>query len=92
MEKLAKATGAKIVFYKRRYCGVASGNGFPFQYCNTHSGSLDINACRIAFAKALEIIPRTLAENAGMDPINTLISLKSEHEKGLFPYLLLARL
>ncbi|MCL4349694.1 MAG: TCP-1/cpn60 chaperonin family protein [Candidatus Thermoplasmatota archaeon] len=35
-----------------------------------------------AFAKALEIIPRTLAENAGMDPINTLISLKSEHEKG----------
>ncbi len=35
-----------------------------------------------AFAKALEIIPRTLAENAGMDPINTLISLKAEHEKG----------
>ena len=35
-----------------------------------------------AFAKALEIIPRTLAENAGMDPINTLISLKSEQEKG----------
>ncbi|WP_010917386.1 thermosome subunit beta [Thermoplasma volcanium] len=35
-----------------------------------------------AFAKALEIIPRTLAENAGIDPINTLIKLKSEHEKG----------
>ena len=35
-----------------------------------------------AFAKALEIIPRTLSENAGMDPINTLIRLKSEHEKG----------
>ncbi|SMD30372.1 thermosome subunit beta [Picrophilus oshimae] len=34
-----------------------------------------------AFAKALEIIPRTLAENAGMDPINTLIKLKAEHEK-----------
>jgi thermosome len=34
-----------------------------------------------AFAKALEIIPRTLAENAGMDPINTLIQLKAEHEK-----------
>ncbi|MCL4331417.1 MAG: TCP-1/cpn60 chaperonin family protein [Candidatus Thermoplasmatota archaeon] len=39
-----------------------------------------------AFAKALEIIPRTLAENAGMDPINTLIQLKSEHEKGHFSY------
>lgn len=35
-----------------------------------------------AFAKAMEIIPRTLAENAGMDPINTLIQLKAEHEKG----------
>ncbi len=35
-----------------------------------------------AFAKALEIIPRTLAENAGMDPINTLITLKAKHEKG----------
>ncbi len=35
-----------------------------------------------AFAKALEVIPRTLAENAGMDPINTLIQLKAEHEKG----------
>ncbi len=35
-----------------------------------------------AFARALEVIPRTLAENAGMDPINTLIQLKAEHEKG----------
>ena len=34
-----------------------------------------------AFAKSMEIIPRTLAENAGMDPINTLIQLKAEHEK-----------
>ncbi|MCL5888745.1 MAG: TCP-1/cpn60 chaperonin family protein [Candidatus Thermoplasmatota archaeon] len=33
-----------------------------------------------AFAKALEVIPRTLAENAGMDPINTLIQLKADHE------------
>ena len=35
-----------------------------------------------AFAKAMEIVPRTLAENAGMDPISTLIKLKAEHEKG----------
>ncbi len=39
-----------------------------------------------AFAKALEIIPRTLAENAGMDPINTLIQLKADHEKGKVTY------
>jgi chaperonin GroEL (HSP60 family) len=35
-----------------------------------------------AFASALEIIPRTLAENAGLDPIDMLVELRSEHENG----------
>ena len=35
-----------------------------------------------AFAEALEIIPRTLAENAGLDPINILAELKAAHDKG----------
>ena len=35
-----------------------------------------------AFATALEIIPKTLAENAGLDPIDVLVELKSAHEKG----------
>ncbi|MDD3621295.1 MAG: thermosome subunit alpha [Methanofollis sp.] len=35
-----------------------------------------------AFANALEIIPRTLAENAGLDPIDTLVELRAAHEKG----------
>ncbi|QYZ79524.1 thermosome subunit [Methanofollis formosanus] len=35
-----------------------------------------------AFANALEIIPRTLAENAGLDPIDTLVDLRAAHEKG----------
>ena len=35
-----------------------------------------------AFAKALEGIPRALAENAGLDAIDILIELKSAHEKG----------
>jgi thermosome len=34
-----------------------------------------------AFAEALEIIPWTLAENAGMDAINVLIELKNAHNK-----------
>jgi len=34
------------------------------------------------FADAVEIIPRTLAESAGMDAIDTLVKLKSEHDKG----------
>ncbi|MFC2175001.1 thermosome subunit beta [archaeon] len=35
-----------------------------------------------AFANALEVIPRTLAESAGMDSIDTLVELRSKHEKG----------
>ncbi len=34
------------------------------------------------FAEALEIIPQTLAENAGLDPIDMLVELRSQHEKG----------
>jgi len=34
-----------------------------------------------AFADALEVIPRTLAETAGMDPIDTLVTLRSMHSK-----------
>jgi thermosome len=34
-----------------------------------------------AFAEALEVIPWTLAENAGMDAINVLIEMKSSHSK-----------
>jgi len=32
-----------------------------------------------AFAEALEFIPRTLAENTGMDSIDTLVGLRSKH-------------
>lgn len=35
-----------------------------------------------AFAQAIETIPRTLAENAGLDPINVLIDLRKAHKKG----------
>ena len=34
------------------------------------------------FAEALEVIPRTLAENAGLDPIDMLVELRSQHERG----------
>ncbi len=35
-----------------------------------------------AFADAVEIIPRTLAENAGLDSIDVLVELRAAHEKG----------
>ncbi len=34
-----------------------------------------------AFAESLEVVPRTLAENAGLEPIDILVSLRSAHEK-----------
>ncbi|MCD6493961.1 MAG: TCP-1/cpn60 chaperonin family protein [Archaeoglobaceae archaeon] len=35
-----------------------------------------------AFASALEVIPRSLAENAGLDPIDILVELRRAHEEG----------
>ncbi|MCF8884530.1 MAG: thermosome subunit beta [Nitrososphaerota archaeon] len=35
----------------------------------------------MAFAEALEAIPRTLAENAGLDPVEIITELRSKHEK-----------
>jgi thermosome len=35
-----------------------------------------------AFAAAMEIIPRTLAENAGLDTIDILVALRAAHENG----------
>ncbi|NOQ38503.1 thermosome subunit [archaeon] len=36
-----------------------------------------------AFANAMDIIPKTLAENAGIDPIDILVELRSQHDKGV---------
>jgi thermosome len=35
-----------------------------------------------AFAAALEVIPRALAENAGLDPIDMLVAIRAAHEAG----------
>jgi thermosome len=34
-----------------------------------------------AFADAIEIVPRTLAENAGLEPIDIMVELRAAHEK-----------
>ena len=38
-----------------------------------------------AFAESLEIVPKTLAENAGLDSIDSLVDLRAAHEKS--PYM-----
>jgi len=40
------------------------------------------NYCIFSFAEALEIIPYTLAENAGLDPIQLVTDLRARHAKG----------
>lgn len=39
-----------------------------------------------AFAEAMEVIPRTLAENAGFDPIDILANLRMAHDNGKTTY------
>jgi thermosome len=35
-----------------------------------------------AFADAIEVVPRTLAENAGLDPIDIMLELRKAHKEG----------
>jgi len=35
-----------------------------------------------AFADAIDVVPRTLAENAGLDPIDSLVDLRAQHDGG----------
>ncbi|HLD43662.1 MAG TPA: thermosome subunit beta [Candidatus Nanoarchaeia archaeon] len=66
---------------------VVAGAGAPelevakelFKYADSLSGREQL-AVR-AFAESLEVIPRTLAENAGLDPIDVMTELKSAHDK-----------
>ncbi len=39
-----------------------------------------------SFADAMEVIPRTLAENGGLDPIDIIAELRAAHEKGDHTY------
>ena len=39
-----------------------------------------------AFAEALEVIPATIAENAGHDPLDTILALRNEHQGGKEDY------
>ncbi len=68
---------------------VVAGGGAPEvelamklrDYANTLAGKEQLAVNK--FAEALEIVPSQLAENAGMDPIETIVNLTSEHKKGI---------
>ncbi|MEM4961394.1 MAG: TCP-1/cpn60 chaperonin family protein, partial [Acidilobaceae archaeon] len=50
-----------------------------YEYARTLPGKMQLAV--EAFARALESIPQILAYNAGHDPINVLVKLRSAHEK-----------
>ena len=50
------------------------------EFANKSSGREQLAI--MAFAESMEVIPRTLAENAGLDPIDMLTDLKAKHDKG----------
>ena len=49
------------------------------KFANTLSGREQLAV--LAFAESMEVIPMTLAENAGLDPIDVLTELKAAHDK-----------
>ncbi|MBU1201871.1 MAG: TCP-1/cpn60 chaperonin family protein [Nanoarchaeota archaeon] len=51
------------------------------KYANSLSGREQLAVQ--AFADSMEIIPRTLAENAGLDPIDVLTELKAKHDQNM---------
>jgi thermosome len=50
------------------------------KWAKTLKGKEQLAALR--FADAVEAIPVTLAENAGLDPVDILVELKARHDKG----------
>jgi len=50
------------------------------KHANTLSGLEPY--CFRAYADALEVVPYTLAENAGLNPISIVTELRNKHETG----------
>jgi len=67
---------------------IVAGGGSPEAYLSTElnewAGSYDgrEQLAMKQYAEAFEIIPLTIAENAGMDPIDTIIALRANQSSG----------
>ncbi len=67
---------------------VVPGGGAPeielslqlHRYASTTGGRIQLAI--EAFASALEVIPRSIAENAGLDPIDMVVAIRAAHEAG----------
>lgn len=66
-----------------------AGGGFPESYLSSflgqwasHSLSGKASICVDAYARALDVVPITLSENAGLDPLTMVTELRSRHAQG----------
>ncbi len=74
--------------FKTDFRALIAGGGAPeielsirlSEYANTLTGMEQY--CFRQFAEALEVVPYTLAENAGLNPIATVTELRNRHAKG----------
>lgn len=85
---IRKTTKSVIMILSVSFRALIAGGGAPetelsinlAQYANTLSG-MD-SYCVRAFSEAMEVVPYTLAENAGLNPIATVTELRNKHAQG----------
>lgn len=77
-----------VVWVAKNEGSIVPGGGAPqvemAQHLRTYADSVGGRESLAVshFAEALEVVPRTLAENAGLSPIDTLMELRKAHSKG----------
>jgi T-complex protein 1 subunit delta len=74
-------------FFKKRFMIAGGGAAETEAALRLHKYSQELTGtdayCFRAFADALELIPYTLAENAGMKPIDVVTELRKQHAEGV---------
>jgi T-complex protein 1 subunit delta len=74
-------------FVKKRFMIAGGGAAETEASLRLHKYSQELTGtdayCFQAFADALEVIPYTLAENAGMKPIDVVTELRKQHAEGI---------
>lgn len=84
------AVGVVAVAYEDQMVLSGGGSSFMCLSRNIHEQAKNESGRQRmgmeAFADALEVIPRTLAENAGLDPVDEMMSMRATHDSGKTTY------
>jgi chaperonin GroEL (HSP60 family) len=84
------AVGVVAVAYEDQMVLSGGGSSFMCLSRNIHEQAKNESGRQRmgmeAFADALEVIPRTLAENAGLDPVDEMMAMRATHDSGKTTY------